>query len=157
MHTMSQINSIALAKDSERLQLLKVSTHVSTTKKDLFPFLFCINVYLCIHLPSSSLLGCLLLLQDVAGTNVYDDKRAESEKILLDTAAKKAQIGEVLTVIHGRLTDLEVSSHHTVHDMHLLFIIIIYLAVKAGVFSPSFVLLFCLSGISFFICHFIIY
>eukprot|EP00047_Mylnosiga_fluctuans_P012714 m.27489 g.27489 ORF g.27489 m.27489 type:complete len:1202 (-) comp4429_c0_seq1:98-3703(-) len=62
-----KINSLALAKDSERLQLLK----------------------------------------EVAGTSVYDERRAQSISILEDTRNKRARIEEVLGYIEQRLGELE--------------------------------------------------
>eukprot|EP00048_Salpingoeca_helianthica_P020901 m.9177 g.9177 ORF g.9177 m.9177 type:complete len:1197 (+) comp5363_c0_seq1:148-3738(+) len=62
-----KINSLALAKDSERLQLLK----------------------------------------EVAGTSVYDERRAQSIGILEESHNKQARIEEVLGYIEQRLQELE--------------------------------------------------
>lgn len=49
----------------------------------------------------------LNLLKEVAGTKVYDDRRAQSLQILEDTSTKKERIEEVLRYIEERLTELE--------------------------------------------------
>lgn len=49
----------------------------------------------------------LELLRDVAGTRVYDERREQSNKILEETKARKAQIDDVLGVLEGRLQELE--------------------------------------------------
>lgn len=49
----------------------------------------------------------LELVKEIAGTNVYEKKRQESEKILAETTAKKEQIENVLKYIEERLTELE--------------------------------------------------
>ena len=49
----------------------------------------------------------LSLLKEVAGTKVYDDRRAQSCQILEDTKTKKERIEEVLTYIEERLAELE--------------------------------------------------
>lgn len=49
----------------------------------------------------------LNLLKEVAGTKVYEQKRAESSKIMEDTDAKRNKIGELLTYIEDRLNELE--------------------------------------------------
>lgn len=65
----------------------------------------------------------LNLLKDVAGTKVYEQKRAESTKIMEETGErhhqlqcgrelmnidiKREKIGELLTTIEDRLTELE--------------------------------------------------
>jgi len=62
-----RVNSIALMKDTERMELLK----------------------------------------EVAGTRVYDERRAESEKIMQESTNKKQQAEELLTYIDERLHELE--------------------------------------------------
>ncbi|KAI8456728.1 RecF/RecN/SMC [Phakopsora pachyrhizi] len=47
------------------------------------------------------------LLKEVAGTQVYEDRRAESMKIMSETAAKKIKIDELLEYIETRLKELE--------------------------------------------------
>eukprot|EP00029_Vermamoeba_vermiformis_P008043 TRINITY_DN3656_c0_g1_i1.p1 TRINITY_DN3656_c0_g1~~TRINITY_DN3656_c0_g1_i1.p1 ORF type:complete len:1231 (-),score=557.87 TRINITY_DN3656_c0_g1_i1:31-3723(-) len=49
----------------------------------------------------------LELLKEVAGTNVYEERRAESLKILQDTESRKKKIEEVLAYIEERLSELE--------------------------------------------------
>lgn len=49
----------------------------------------------------------LELLKDIAGTRVYDERRAESVKIMSDTDARRKQIEDVLAYIEGRLAELE--------------------------------------------------
>jgi len=49
----------------------------------------------------------LNLLKEVAGTTVYEERRAESTKIMHDTAQKKEKVEEVLTFIEERLDELE--------------------------------------------------
>jgi structural maintenance of chromosome 3 (chondroitin sulfate proteoglycan 6) len=49
----------------------------------------------------------LNLLKEVAGTKVYDDRRAQSVQILEDTETKKERIEEVLQYIEERLAELE--------------------------------------------------
>ena len=44
----------------------------------------------------------LNLLKEVAGTKVYDDRRAQSVQILEDTSTKKERIEEVLLYIEER-------------------------------------------------------
>lgn len=45
--------------------------------------------------------------QEVAGTKIYDDRRAQSCQILEDTQTKKERIEEVLNYIEERLEELE--------------------------------------------------
>lgn len=47
------------------------------------------------------------LLKEVAGTQVYEDRRKESLKIMDETAAKKLKIADLLSKIEERLTELE--------------------------------------------------
>jgi structural maintenance of chromosome 3 (chondroitin sulfate proteoglycan 6) len=47
------------------------------------------------------------LLKEVAGTKVYEKKKEESEKILLETKSKKEQIESVLKYIEEKLSELE--------------------------------------------------
>ncbi|KAH9942278.1 structural maintenance of chromosome protein 3 [Epithele typhae] len=49
----------------------------------------------------------LALLKEVAGTKVYEQRRAESLRIMAETDAKRAKIGELLEYIDTRLTELE--------------------------------------------------
>ena len=49
----------------------------------------------------------LNLLKEIAGTTVYEERRDESLKILLDTTNKQERINEVLTFIEERLSELE--------------------------------------------------
>ncbi|KAL9052564.1 MAG: hypothetical protein Q9162_005312 [Coniocarpon cinnabarinum] len=49
----------------------------------------------------------LNLLKEVAGTQVYENRRAESLKIMNETDSKRAKIDELLTTIRGRLEELE--------------------------------------------------
>lgn len=49
----------------------------------------------------------LLLLKEVAGTQVYEQRRAESLKILDDTDNKRDKIDELLKYIEERLDELE--------------------------------------------------
>lgn len=49
----------------------------------------------------------LKLLKGIAGTETYDNKRAESQKIMQDTMKRREKIDELLEVITGRLEELE--------------------------------------------------
>lgn len=49
----------------------------------------------------------LALLKEVAGTKVYEQRRAESLRIMAETDAKRDKISELLDYIDGRLTELE--------------------------------------------------
>ncbi|CAN8065128.1 unnamed protein product [Agarophyton chilense] len=49
----------------------------------------------------------LELLQEVAGTRVYDDRRKESLKLMEDADAKRDRIVEVIDSIESRLSELE--------------------------------------------------
>ena len=49
----------------------------------------------------------LNLLKEIAGTTVYEERRDESLKILLDTTHKQERIDEVLSFIEERLSELE--------------------------------------------------
>ncbi|KAF8305004.1 RecF/RecN/SMC protein [Clavulina sp. PMI_390] len=49
----------------------------------------------------------LALLKEVAGTKVYEQRRAESLKIMAETDAKRVKIKELLTYIEERLAELE--------------------------------------------------
>ncbi|KDQ62155.1 hypothetical protein JAAARDRAFT_450484 [Jaapia argillacea MUCL 33604] len=49
----------------------------------------------------------LALLKEVAGTHVYETRRAESLGIMAATSAKRAKVGELLEYIKGRLEELE--------------------------------------------------
>ncbi|KAG2211831.1 hypothetical protein INT47_004517 [Mucor saturninus] len=49
----------------------------------------------------------LKLLKEIAGTRVYEQKRAESNKLMQETQTKRAKIEEVLTYIQDRLLELD--------------------------------------------------
>lgn len=49
----------------------------------------------------------LVLLKEVAGTQVYEARRAESLKIMHDTNSKRTKIDELLDFINERLAELE--------------------------------------------------
>ncbi|MBW0487261.1 hypothetical protein O181_026976 [Austropuccinia psidii MF-1] len=49
----------------------------------------------------------LNLLKEVAGTQVYEDRRSESVKIMEETSAKRVKIDELLEYIEFRLKELE--------------------------------------------------
>lgn len=49
----------------------------------------------------------LNLLKEIAGTQLYEDKRAESLKIMTDTGNKRDKIDELLAYIKERLSELE--------------------------------------------------
>ena len=49
----------------------------------------------------------LQVLKDVAGTQVFDDKRRESLRLLVESDAHRAQIAETLENIAKRLAELE--------------------------------------------------
>ena len=49
----------------------------------------------------------LALLKEVAGTKVYEQRRAESLRIMADTDAKRGKINELLDYIESRLAELE--------------------------------------------------
>ncbi|KAI0371167.1 structural maintenance of chromosome protein 3 [Pilatotrama ljubarskyi] len=49
----------------------------------------------------------LALLKEVAGTKVYEQRRAESLRIMAETDSKRAKIAELLEYIDTRLTELE--------------------------------------------------
>jgi structural maintenance of chromosome 3 (chondroitin sulfate proteoglycan 6) len=49
----------------------------------------------------------LNLLKEIAGTSIYEERRAESVKIMIDTVGKQERIEEVLTFIEERLSELE--------------------------------------------------
>ena len=49
----------------------------------------------------------LALLKEVAGTKVYENRRAESLRIMAETDAKRTKINELLEYIESRLTELE--------------------------------------------------
>jgi structural maintenance of chromosome 3 (chondroitin sulfate proteoglycan 6) len=49
----------------------------------------------------------LALLKEVAGTRVYEQRRAESLRIMDETNAKSAKIEDLLTYIEERLDELE--------------------------------------------------
>lgn len=49
----------------------------------------------------------LALLKEVAGTKVYEQRRAESLRIMAETDAKRSKINELLEYIESRLTELE--------------------------------------------------
>ena len=49
----------------------------------------------------------LALLKEVAGTKVYEQRRAESLRIMAETDAKRSKIDELLEYIETRLSELE--------------------------------------------------
>lgn len=49
----------------------------------------------------------LALLKEVAGTKVYEQRRAESLRIMGETSSKRSKISELLEYIEGRLNELE--------------------------------------------------
>lgn len=49
----------------------------------------------------------MALLKEVAGTKVYEQRRAESLRIMSETDAKRTKISELLEYIESRLTELE--------------------------------------------------
>ncbi|KAG5726886.1 Chromosome segregation protein sudA [Termitomyces sp. T112] len=49
----------------------------------------------------------LALLKEVAGTKVYEQRRAESLRIMAETDAKRTKINELLDYIESRLSELE--------------------------------------------------
>lgn len=49
----------------------------------------------------------LNLLKEVAGTRVYEQRRAESLRIMQETETKRNKIGELLEYIESRLAELE--------------------------------------------------
>jgi structural maintenance of chromosome 3 (chondroitin sulfate proteoglycan 6) len=49
----------------------------------------------------------LNLLKEIAGTSIYEERRAESVKIMTETVGKQERIEEVLTFIEERLSELE--------------------------------------------------
>lgn len=49
----------------------------------------------------------LALLKEVAGTKVYEQRRAESLRIMAETDAKRTKINELLDYIESRLAELE--------------------------------------------------
>lgn len=49
----------------------------------------------------------LELLKEVAGTRVYDERRAESEKIMMESRGRREKINELLRYIDERLHELE--------------------------------------------------
>ncbi|BGP39221.1 Structural maintenance of chromosomes protein 3 [Rhodotorula kratochvilovae] len=59
------------------------------------------------HLTNQKDADRLLLLKEVAGTKVYEERRAESNKIMDETNAKRDKIKDLLTYIQERLDELE--------------------------------------------------
>lgn len=49
----------------------------------------------------------LKLLREVAGISLYDERKKESEHLLIETESKRAKIGEIMEDIAERLTNLE--------------------------------------------------
>ena len=47
------------------------------------------------------------LLKEVAGTRVYEERREESQKIMIDTNSKREKIQECISILEERLEDLE--------------------------------------------------
>lgn len=54
----------------------------------------------------------LELLKEIAGTTVYEERRSESLKILLDTTNKQDRIIEVLSFIDERLGKFVKTRYH---------------------------------------------
>ncbi|KWU47379.1 RecF/RecN/SMC protein [Rhodotorula sp. JG-1b] len=59
------------------------------------------------HLTNQKDADRLLLLKEVAGTKVYEERRAESTKIMDETNAKRDKIKDLLEYIQARLDELE--------------------------------------------------
>ncbi|GAA6014847.1 hypothetical protein JCM10207_002200 [Rhodosporidiobolus poonsookiae] len=59
------------------------------------------------HLTNQKDADRLLLLKEVAGTKVYEERRGESTKIMDETNAKRDKIKDLLTYIQERLDELE--------------------------------------------------
>lgn len=59
------------------------------------------------HLTNQKDQDRLLLLKEVAGTKVYEERRAESTKIIEETKQKREKIDDLLTFINDRLSELE--------------------------------------------------
>ena len=49
----------------------------------------------------------LALLKEVAGTKVYEQRRAESLRIMDETPSKLQRVNKLLEYIDGRLSELE--------------------------------------------------
>jgi structural maintenance of chromosome 3 (chondroitin sulfate proteoglycan 6) len=49
----------------------------------------------------------LNMLKEVAGTHVYETRRAESKRIMEDTRAKRSKVDELISTIRDRLNELE--------------------------------------------------
>ncbi|GAA5994281.1 cohesin subunit SMC3 [Rhodotorula paludigena] len=59
------------------------------------------------HLTNQKDADRLLLLKEVAGTKVYEERRAESQKIMDETNSKRDKIKDLLEYIQERLDELE--------------------------------------------------
>lgn len=59
------------------------------------------------HLTNMSDKERLNLLKEVAGTKVYEQKRAESTRIMEETSSKRSKIADLLSTIEARLDELE--------------------------------------------------
>lgn len=59
----------------------------------------------------------LNLLKDVAGTKVYEQKRADSLKMMEETEGKKEKIHELLEYINARLAELD-AERQELKDYH---------------------------------------
>ncbi|GAA5821894.1 hypothetical protein JCM3770_002649 [Rhodotorula araucariae] len=59
------------------------------------------------HLTNQKDADRLLLLKEVAGTKVYEERRAESNKIMDETNAKRDKIKDLIVYIQERLDELE--------------------------------------------------
>ncbi|GAA5927291.1 cohesin subunit SMC3 [Sporobolomyces koalae] len=59
------------------------------------------------HLTNQKDADRLVLLKEVAGTKVYEERRAESTKIMDETNLKREKIKDLLTFIQDRLDELE--------------------------------------------------
>ena len=50
---------------------------------------------------------CLDLLKEVAGTTVYDERKAESERLMEETKRKREKIGELMERVNEKIKDLQ--------------------------------------------------
>ena len=63
----------------------------------------------------------LELLKEIGGTRVYEDKRKESLKVMMDAEAKKAEVGG--EEIHMAVIDLPSLPHYSSYRMFFGFVI----------------------------------
>ena len=61
----------------------------------------------------------LELLKEIAGTRVYDDRRKESSKIMVDTHRRYAEIADILEGINKRLAELDDEKEELAEYQHL--------------------------------------